>query len=254
MTTRRTDQKHSAVERPTLIATPRPRLGSRAVRRLRRAGGIPGVVYGKAVAPTPVMVKARDLIKFLHAHAGEHGLLTLRVEADPAVGGWEQPVLIKHVEHHPVDGGILHVDFHAIALTEQIRIKIPIVLTGVPTGVKQDGGVLEHFLREVEVECLPTAIPKQIEHDISALKIGDAVHVRELAEPAGARMTSDPEGVVASVLMPKEAKVEEVAAEAVTEPEVIREKKPETEAEAAAEGKEEKKAEKPEAKDEKREK
>ena len=247
MTTRRTAQKDSAGERPTLIAAPRPGIGSRAVRRSRRDGSIPGVVYGKAVEPAAVMVKARDLSKFLHAHAGEHGLLTLRVEADHG-RPWEKPVLIKRVEHDPVTGGIVHVDFHAIALTEEIRIKIPIVLNGVPVGVKQDGGVLEHFLREIEVECLPTAIPKQVEHDITPLKIGDAVHVRELVAPAGARITAGPEGVVASVLMPKEEKVEE-AVEAVTEPEVIREKKPEAE-EGAAEGKEkeEKKAEKKEEK------
>ena len=159
-------------------------------------------------------------------------------------------MLIKRVERDPVKGDAVHIDFHAIALTEQIRIKIPLVLNGTPVGVKQDGGLLEHFLREVEVECLPTQIPKQVEHDISAMRIGDTLHVRDLSAPPGARLTSDPEGVVASVLVPKVEKVEEAAAEAVTEPEVIREKKPDAE---AAEGKEEKKAEKTEKKEEKKE-
>ena len=242
----RAEQKPSAKDRPTLVASRRPTTGSRRVSRLRRDGLTPAIVYGKAVEPTPVMVNARDLLKFLHAHAGEHGLLTLRVEREGT--SWEKPVLIKRVEHDPVNGGILHVDFHAIALTEQIRIKIPLVLSGVPVGVKQDGGVLEHFLREIEVECLPTAIPNQIERDISAMKVGETIHVRDLIAPAGARITADPEGGVASVLMPKEEKAEEAAAEAVTEPEVIREKKPE--AEEAAQGKEEKKAEKKEDKKE----
>lgn len=214
---------------------------------------MPGILYGKAVKPTPVLVSHRELVKFLHAHAGEHGLLTLRLEADlPAAPGaaqaggkpMEKPVLIKRLEHDPVNGDVVHIDFHAIALTEQIRIKIPVVLNGIPVGVKQDGGILEHFLREVEVECLPTRIPKQVEHDVGAMKIGDALHVRDLTAPEGSRFTSDPEGVVASVLMPKAEKVEEAPAEAVEEPEVIREKKPEAEAEAPAEGKEEQKEEK----------
>lgn len=168
--------------RPTLSAQARAVLGSRAVRRLRQQGFIPGILYGKATDPTPVLVNQRDLAKFLHARAGEHGLLTLRIETD-GKKALERPVLIKHIQHDPVDGAIVHMDFQVIALTEQIRIKIPIVLKGEPVGVKQDGGVLEHFLREVEVECLPTEIPKQVELEISQLKIGDAVHARDLTPP-----------------------------------------------------------------------
>jgi large subunit ribosomal protein L25 len=217
---------------------------------LRREGAVPGVVYGKALTPTPVLVAHRELVKFLRAHAGEHGLLTLRVEADGKP--LETPVLIKRVEQDPVSGEVVHIDFHAIALTEQIRIKIPITLNGIPIGVKQEGGILEHFLREVEVECLPTQIPKHLEHDVNAMNIGDTLHVRDLAAPAGARITADPEGVVASVLVPKVEKVEEAPAEAAAEPEVIREKKPE-EGEAAEGKAEEKKTEKSEKKEEKKE-
>ncbi len=249
-------KKPSGEQLAELVAKRRTTAGTRAVGRLRREGLIPGVVYGKTTSPTPVVISHRDLVKFLHARAGEHGLVKLSVEADPALlgrsaevsrsqkgGAWQKPVLIKHLQRDPVTGEITHVDFHAITLTEQIRIKIPIVLKGEPVGVKQEGGVLEHFLRDIEVECLPTAIPKQVEYDVSALKIGETIHVRDLAPPEGARMTTDPEGVIASVLAPKEEKVEAVA-EAVTEPEVIREKKPEAEGEAAEEKPE--KAEKPE--------
>jgi large subunit ribosomal protein L25 len=265
----------TTTQRLTLTAKTRTVQGTRAARRMRREGFIPAVVYGKAVDPTPLVVNRRDLVKLLHAQAAEHSLVTLRVEADPALleqsagaqgsqkGGepWQKPVLIKRVEHDPVYGEIIHVDLHAIALTEAIRIKIPIVLNGEPVGVKQDGGILEHFLREVEVECLPTEIPKQAEHDVSRLLIGDTIHVRDLAAPPGARFTADVEAVIASVIAPKEEKVEEVA-EAITEPEVIREKKPEAEEEKLPEEKGEKKekkeekkeakAEKPEAKEEKR--
>jgi len=251
-------------EQQRLVAKVRINHGTRQVRRLRRSGVVPGVVYGKAIDPVAVVVSRKDLIKFLHARAGEHGVITLRVEAQATSASaktakeakgqsWEKPVLIKGVQHDPVDGEIVHIDFHAIALTEQIRVKIPMVLQGESVGVKQEGGVLEHFLREIEVECLPTAIPKEMAYDISALKIGDAVHVRDLTAPPGTKITTDVEGVIASVLAPKEEKVEEAAAAAVTEPEVIREKKPEAEAAAEpTEGKEGKRETKAEKKEEKK--
>ena len=241
---------HAAEKRLELTAKPRATIGTRSQRRLRHDGFVPGIVYGKKLEPTPVVVDRRALVKLLHARGGEHGLVTLKLEAEKA---WEKPVLIKHLQHHPVDGSVLHIDFHAIALTEQIRVKVAIVLDGQPVGVKQDGGILEHFLREIEVECLPTEIPKQFQHDVSAMKIGEAIHVKDLAVPAGVRIMTDVESVVASVLVPKEEKPEEVV-EAVTEPEVIREKKPEAEGEGeAAEGKGEKKAEpKAEKKEEKK--
>jgi len=222
------------MQRPTLSVKPRPQTGSRVVERGRRQGLVPGVVYGKSTAPTNVLIDRRQLEKLLLGQASAHSLVTLRCEAD---GGpaWEKPVLVKQVQHHPVDGAIRHVDFHAIVLTEQIRIKIPLVLAGEAVGVKQDGGILEHFYREIEVECLPTEIPKQIDHDISQLKIGDTVHAKDLIAPPGARITADPAAVIVSVLTPKEEKPEEVT-EAVAEPEVIREKKPEAEAEGEAAG------------------
>ena len=252
-----TGPKAGTAARPQLSAKPRTAGGTRVAGRLRREGFVPGVLYGKAVKATPIVVSRHDLSTFLHARAGEHGLATLRLEQDAAGGSGgkvvERPVLLKAVQHDPVLGGILHVDFQTIVLTEQIRIKVPLVLSGEPVGVKQESGVLEHFLREIEVECLPTQIPKHIEHDISALKIGDAIHVRDLAVPPGARITSDPESVIASVLAPKEEKVEEALAE-VTEPEVIREKKPEAEeaAEGAGEKKDAAREEKKPAKEEKK--
>ncbi len=235
----------------TLRVTPRAQQGTRPTRRLRQAGSIPAVLYGKKTQPLSLLVERREFTKFLHARHGEHGVLTLQIAQDGKP--LEKPVLIKQIQHDPVRGDIVHVDFHAIILSEQIRVKVPVVLKGEPLGVKQDRGVLEHFLREVEVACLPTAIPKHIEHDVSHLKIGDAIHVKELVVPTGAKLMTDPEGVIASVLAPKEEKIEEVAAEAVTEPEVIREKKPEAEGEAET-GQPAKKEEKTPEKGEKKEK
>ncbi len=217
-------------ERAALTAQ-RREPGTRKARPLRRAGLVPGVVYGRATEPIALSVASRELVRILHAKAGEHALITLRIAENGATGAtraaaWEHPVLLHALQHDPVDGRILHVDFHAVSLTERIRIKVAVVLKGEPVGVKQEGGVLEHFLREVEVECLPTEIPQPFEIDVGQLTIGQTVHVSALAAPGNTRILSDPNGVIASVQKPREDKPEEPAA-AVTEPEVIREKKPE---------------------------
>ncbi|MBI3321437.1 MAG: 50S ribosomal protein L25 [Candidatus Omnitrophica bacterium] len=224
----------------TLTLRRRAATGTRVAGRLRREGLVPGVVYGKDTEPISVTVNGRELLKLLHAKAGERTLVTLRIDGSAS---WEKPALVHAIQHHVVNGQILHVDFHTILLTERLRVQVPVVLKGEPVGVKQDGGLLEHFLREVEVECLPTEIPGQLEFDVTALKVGDAVHVRDLISPHHAKITNDPDGVIASVKTPKTETVEEEAA-AVTEPEVIREKREE----AASPAGEETKAERPEAK------
>jgi large subunit ribosomal protein L25 len=227
----------------------RTTLGTRPVRRLRGEGVVPGVVYGRGMEPVSVVMSHKALAQVLHSKAGEHALVKLKLDDTKT---WEKPALIKSVQHHPVDGHVLHVDFHAITLTERIKVKVPLELKGEPVGVKQEGGILEHFLREIEVECLPTEIPANVEFDATALTIGQTVHVKDLVPPPNVKITADPEGVVASVQQPKEEKPEEEAA--VTEPEVLREKKDEGEeggekgekkgeaAPAKAEGKSEAKA------------
>lgn len=233
-------------------------MGKRPVARLRQEGLVPGIVYGHNMKPLPVAVNRRELGRLLHSKAGEHALVTLHMEDLPAAPGepgsraaqagghaWEKPALVKALQHDPVDGHVTHIDFHTILLTERIKVKVAVALKGEPIGVKQEGGILEHFLREVEVECLPAEIPTQLELDVNALKIGDTVHVSDLVPPEDTRITNDPQGVVASVQKPREEKPEE-AATAVAEPEVIREKKEEGEAPA---GGETGKAEAPEKKD-----
>ncbi|MBI4597317.1 MAG: 50S ribosomal protein L25 [Candidatus Omnitrophica bacterium] len=236
--------KATAAGQLELTVQPRTAIGTRAVKRLRAAGAVPGVVYGKTTAPVSVSVNARALVKVLHAKGGEHALVTLRVDGEKA---WEQPALIHVVQHDPIDGRAVHVDFHTIVLTERLKVKVPVILKGEAVGVKQEGGVLEHFLREIEVECLPTDIPVGVDVDISAMKIGETVHVRDLTPPARAKIIADPDGTVAAIQKPKEEKPAEEAAAAPTEPEVLREKKEEPEAAAA----EAKKAEAAEGKKEK---
>ncbi len=245
------------MERLELVATRRVITGKRRISRGRHGGSVPGVIYGKSVEPVLIAVPNRDLIRLLQARAGDHGLLTLKLHAEKSKTEWEKPVLLKALQRDAVTGAILHVDFHAITLTEQVRVKIPIVLIGEPVGVKQDGGILEHFMRDVEVTCLPTQIPKQVAFDITAMTIGQTVHVKDLTPPEGAKFTTDLEAPVASVMAPKVEAPPEAEAETAAEPEVIREKKPE-EGEAAATGKDagkkEEKAEKPSDKDKSQEK
>lgn len=173
----------------------------------------------------------------------------------PAGGGAApsaRTVLIKEIQQHPISTKILHVDFHQVSLTKRIQVTVAVHLTGEPIGVRQDGGRLDHLLWEVRVDCLPTEIPKRLEADVSALKIGDSVLIQDLQVPAGVKILQDPQVAVAACLPPVVEQAPEAAAAeaaAAAEPEVIKQKKPEAEAgDAAAGAKPEKseKAEKPE--------
>ncbi len=208
----------------------RETVGKRRVRRLRHEGVVPGVVYGRSMEAVSIVMDAKALTKVLHSKAGEHALVNLKLEGKAP---WEKPALVKSVAHHPVDGRVMHVDFHAIALTDRIKVKVPVALKGDAVGVKQDGGILEQFLREIEIECLPTEIPAGVDFDVSNLKIGDTIHVKDLVPPANSKIITDPAGAIASVQKPKEEKPEEPLA-TLTEPEVLREKKEEPAAEGAA--------------------
>ncbi len=212
--------------------------------KLRRNGFVPAVVYGEKKKTLSLKIERRRLIRFMHAHhGGENIVINLRVAA--AKETEEKSVLIKEIQKHPVNDEILHVDFNEISLTKRIEVKVPVETKGESMGVKQDGGVLEQVLWEVEVECLPTQIPEKFEVDITAMKIGDDVHVKDLRVPEGVAINTDPEAIVLSVVPPhKEEPVPEAAAvegEAEpTEPEVIKKEKKAEEEEAGAQGEAEK--------------
>lgn len=203
--------------------------GKGPVRRLRAAGGIPGVLYGLDKAPQPLGLLSRDLYKVLR-EAGENALLDLAVK-----GSKTEKVLVRELQRHPVSEEVLHVDFLRIDLSKEIEITVPIRLLGTSAGVKA-GGVLEFVRRELEVSCLPTKIPATIDVDISELEINEAIHVSDLSVEE-AEILTDPQRTVVVVHPPIIAKLpeaeaaaeeEEVAAEEATaEPEVITEKKKE---------------------------
>ncbi|MDQ7820505.1 MAG: 50S ribosomal protein L25 [Armatimonadota bacterium] len=198
------------MERVTLKARRREETGSNRVRRLRLAGLVPGVVYGRGREPMPVAVDGRALREALRTHAG------LNVLIDLAVGNGEgQPatVMVKEIQRDVIRRDIIHVDFYAIDLTRTLEARVPLVFVGQPAGVAE-GGVLDIHLREVVVECLPTAIPDQLEVDVSGLGVGDSIHVRDLRLPPGVTMVSAPDEAVASVVQPR---VAEEAAPAAAE-------------------------------------
>ena len=218
-------------------AKPRDKLGKEHAKKLRREGRIPAVVYGAEISPLPLEVEDKSFHALLRSGLGENVIITLNID-DQENG--DKKVLIREVQRDPVWGNILHIDFQQISLTKKLTINVPVQLVGTPIGVQQDGGILQHVLRELEVECLPTDIPEKIEVEVTNLKIGDSIHVRDL-KLEKVEILSDLQGSIVSVVPPTVFKEPEVApAAAAEEPEVITEKKEEEkEKEEKAEKKEE---------------
>ncbi len=202
-----------------ITAKPRDKTGRGETRRLRNSGFIPAIIYGKGLDTVHLTLSERELSKTLSKVAGESVLMNLKV------GASSKPVIIKELQQDPVTNQILHVDFQVILLTEKLKIKVPINIKGEAPGVKA-GGILDHSLREIEVECLPRDIPEKIEVNISNLEIGDAIHIKELIFSPGVVPVDDKEISILSIVPPKVEEVEVLPEEEVTEPEVIgREKK-----------------------------
>ena len=193
----------------SIVAEERSGTGKGANRRLRATGRIPAIVYGRGKAARQLTVDPIPLAKMLKsAHSGINTLIDLKV------GGSETVVLVREIQRDPVSGSWIHADLYEVDLQQTIEVRVPLHIVGKPAGV-ENGGILDHPLREVEVECLPRAIPDKVEVDVSALEVGDSIHVRDLVLPEGAKMLSDPDLAVASVVLPKaeeEAKPAEAAA------------------------------------------
>ncbi len=212
------------MEQVTLAAKPRTQTGGRSVKRLRRQGQIPGVVYGREFGEAlPISIDSRELRNALHGHS-IHSIFNLEIE-----GRSPTPVLVHDRQLDVVGKHLLHVDLHAINLDEEVESTVGLTIVGSAPGVRE-GGILDIVLREVAVQCLPADIPDHIEIDVSSLQIGDSVHVRDLSAPAGVKITESPDEMIASLLPPSKAEEEVVApAAAEVEPELIGAKKPEEE-------------------------
>lgn len=193
-----------------LSAEPRDGVGKGVNRKLRVAGRIPGVVYGKRREPQSIHLDPDALEKLLRGSGA--GLNTL---IDLSVNGRTDTVLVKELQRHPVRGAFWHVDFYQVDLTQKITVSVPIHFVGKARGV-EFGGILDHPLRELEVECLPRAIPEFVEVDVSNLEIGDSIHVSELRLPEGVEVMTDAALPVASVVLPA-AEVEAAPTETIVE-------------------------------------
>jgi large subunit ribosomal protein L25 len=215
-----------------LKAEPRTNVGRSAVRKLRARGLIPAIIYGGNDQPQPLQVTARDINAVMSHASGENVLVDLEIAGEKS----SRAVLVQEVQHSPVGGDIRHIDFHAISMDQRIQAEVPLEPMGIANGVKNFGGLLEQSLRALAIECLPRDLPDRITVDVSAMNIGDSIHVRDIQLPSGVTAKVQPDLTAFSVLAPA-VEEEPVAAEveaAAAGPEVITEKKEESEAAAPA--------------------
>lgn len=218
----------------------RNEFGKNASRRLRAAGKVPVILYGNKQDPLPITVSPKDLMAILHSPTGHNTIFALEI-----TGQGSSSVMFKEWQFEPIRGSLLHADLIRIAMDKVLQVKVPITTKGEAKGVKEQGGIFEFVLREVEVECLPVDIPEQITIDITNLELNASVRVSALPVSPRVKILSEPELVVAHIITPRAEKVEEAAtveAAAAAEPEVI--KKGKAEEGEGAEGKGEEKEKK----------
>ena len=181
--------------------------GSNASRRLRRAGMVPGVVYGMQVAPFTLTVDPRSVDMILKLESGSNTIFKLKLGAEDAK---QRAVMIREIQRDPVTYSMVHVDFVRVDLDKVVQVHVPLALDGEPEGVKLDGGTLDVLHRTVHVECLPSAIPESLHLDVSALKIGDHVSISDLAAVAEVTILDSEDVVLAVVHAPREEEIIEV--------------------------------------------
>lgn len=218
-----------------LTVFPRTAVRRSAVKKLRAGARVPAVIYGRLRQPQNLELKVKELEDLVHHSASENILVDLTVEGEAQA---KRLALVQDVQHHPLSGDILHVDFHEVAEDERVTITVPVETTGESLGVKS-GGVLEVLLFKLKVRALPKDLPEVIVLDVSHLEIGKAVHIGDIVTAPGVEVLGDKHISVVAVAAPvteeEEKAAEEAASEsAAAEPEVLKEKKEEATAEAGA--------------------
>ncbi len=229
------------MEKVILKAEERDEIGKGGSKRLRRKGLIPGVVYREGKIGISVQIDEKALWRALHTGAGENAIITMNISGKGEE--FAKTVIVQEIQTDPINDKTLHVDFHEISLKEKLHVKVPVSVKGEAPGVKEEGGILTQGIWEIEVVCLPTDIPDHISVTVDTLRIGDAVHVKELKFPENVVTNEDPEMVVVSVTPPQaeEVPAEVLPAEEGVEPEIIKKGKKEEEGEEAEGAVEEKK-------------
>jgi len=196
--------------------------GRAEVKKLRDAGRVPAVIYGRQTKPENLELNAREMNDLIHHSASENILVDLDVDKKKRLA------LVQDVQHHPLSGKVLHVDFHEVNENEKVTVMVPVETTGEAVGVKTGGGVLEHVLFKLKVRALPKNLPEQIIIDVSALEVGKSIHVGEIKLAEGVEIIGNKTTPVVAVAMPK-VEAEPVPAEgavaAAGDVEMIKEKK-----------------------------
>lgn len=200
-----------AVHSAQVTAQVRRELGSRANKRLRDRGLVPGVLYGHKEAVIPLTLPKRELVN--HISKGAHLF-------DLAIDGRSEKALVKEVQYDHLGKEVLHVDFTRVSLDEKVQVTVPLELRGTPKG-EADGGVLQQIIAELEIECLVTEIPEVIRHNVAELGLNDVLHIKDLKLPEGVRCLQDEDLIVATVREVVEEVAPVVETEAPAEPEVI---------------------------------
>jgi large subunit ribosomal protein L25 len=184
-----------------LTAERRSDTGKGVARKLRADGKVPAVLYGQGLDTTPLVVDARELLHLLHSGAGANTLVDLVVD------GEQHLAIPREIQRDHIHSKFLHVDFLAVSRTETIQVNVPVHEFGDAVGIRE-GGVVEHHLRELQVECLPQDVPDQIEVDITDIELGGMIHVRDVVAPKGATILTNPEDAVLSIITPAALRVE----------------------------------------------
>ena len=239
----------ATAEKSLLEAQPRTAGNKNDARRVRVSGKVPGMLYGAGKGVISLSLDPRQVSKILHSQTGHNTIFELAVSS-----GENTQAMIVDWQYEPIKGALLHIDLKRIAMDKKLTVSVPIVLKGEAEGVKQQGGILEQLLREVEIECLPADIPSSIEVDVSGLVFGKVMRVEDLPHNEKLEFITDANQPVAHVTTVKEEVVatpETAAAEAgaaPAEPEVIKKGKQEVEGEEGAEAGDKGKGEKKEKK------
>ena len=227
----------------TLTVEKRETKGKGPAKKLRSSGKIPAVIYGQGEESVALTLDGKAFHAVLHSHHGENVIFEVKIPGRKT----GLKAILREVQHEPVTGEILHVDFQHISMTKKITVEVPVALMGTPDGVRNKGGILEHILHELEVECLPGDIPEHIEVDVSQLDVGDSIHVSDIPVTK-VKILTDPERSIATVVPPTIIKApvekEELEEELIEEPELVEKEHKEGEEEGAAD-----KEEKPENKE-----
>lgn len=220
-----------------LNAFPRSQTRHGGVKKLRSSGRVPAVIYGRQAKPQNLEVSAKEIGDLIHRSVSENLLVDLAVKDDARP---KRLAMLQQIQHHPLNGVILHVDFHEVAENEKVTILVPLETVGEAAGVKSGEGVLEHILFKIKVRALPKDLPEQIVVDVTSLELGKAIHLGEIKVPAGVEVLGDKSIPVISVAVPR-TEAEEVAtteaeAAAAGDVEMIKEKKEDGEEAAPAKG------------------